>query len=98
MNWVNPELTSILNVLSLLKEKPMSYEEFLNSGCFRNKNQLNFALRRLRQASCIEKIKAIKMYVILGYGLTFLSFFPDWNPTPIDVLDIVVPIGEEREN
>ena len=90
---INRDFVAILNVLSLLREKPMTYVELLNSGYFKGKNQLNFALKRLNQAGCIEKIKAVGVYVILGRGLTILSFYPTWNPIPTEVLDIVVPIG-----
>jgi hypothetical protein len=71
----------------------MTYDELLKSGYFKSKNQLSFALRRLNQAGCIEKIKAVGVYVILGHGLSILSFYPTWKPLPTEVLDIVVPIG-----
>ena len=93
MNKLDHDFVAILNVLSLLREKPMTYDELLKTGYFKGKNQLNFALKRLNQAGCIEKIKAVGVYVILGRGLTILSFYPTWNPIPTEVLDIVVPIG-----
>ena len=100
MNRIERDFVSILNLLSLLREKPMTYEEIWKSGYFKTQNQLDFALRRLKQAGCIEKIKTINMYFILGYGITLLSFYPTWHPLPIEVLDIVVPIrnviNEER--
>jgi len=95
-NRIDRDFVGILNVLSLLREKPMSYEELLKSECFKSREQLDFALQRLKQAGCIEKIRAVGIYCILGYGITLLSFYPNWTPIPVDVLDIVVPIGDER--
>lgn len=96
MNRIERDFVSILNVLSLLREKPMTYEEIWKSGYLKTLNQLNFALRRLKQAGCIEKIKTINMYFILGYGITLLSFYPTWRPLQVEVLDVAVSIGEER--
>jgi hypothetical protein len=91
------DFVAVLNILSLLREKPMSYEELLKSGYFKTKEQLDFALRKLTQSCCIEKIRAVGIYCILGYGITLLSFYPNWTPIPVDVLDIVVcSIGDER--
>jgi len=93
LDRINTDFVSILNILSLLREKPMTYEEIWKTGYFKTKGQLDYALRRLTQASCIEKIKAAKIYVILGYGITLLSFYPNWTPLPFEVLDVVVPLG-----
>ena len=89
------QFVAMLNVLALLREKPMTFKELHDSGYFKSSNQLVFALRRLKQAGLIEKIKAAKIYVILGHGITFLSLFP-WKPIPAEVFDIVVPLGEKR--
>jgi len=88
------QFVAMLNVLALLREKPMTFKELHDSGYFKSSNQLIFALRRLKQAGLIEKIKAAKIYVILGHGITFLSLFP-WKPIPAEVFDIVVPLGEK---
>jgi hypothetical protein len=88
---------AILNVLSLLREKPMTFRELYEAGYFKSLNQLSFALRRLKQANCIEKIRTVGMYVILGHGLTILSFYPTWKPLPIEVLDVIQPIGDVSE-
>jgi hypothetical protein len=93
---IDRDFVGILNILSLLRDKPMTHEELLKSGYFKTRNQLDFALRRLTQSGCIEKIKAVGIYCILGYGITLLSFYPTWRPLPVEVLDIVIPIGEER--
>jgi hypothetical protein len=90
------DFVAVLNILSLLREKPMSYEELLKSGYFKTKGQLDFALRKLSQSCCIEKIKSVEIYCILGYGITFLSLYPTWKPLPVKILDVVVPIGEGR--
>lgn len=74
----------------------MTYEELLKSGYFKTKGRLDFTLRKLAESSCIERIKAAKIYVILGNGITLLSFYPNWRLLPIEVLDVIVPIGEER--
>jgi len=92
----------IFNILALLREKPMTFEELMKSGCFRSQSHLEFTLFKLKQAGCIGKIKAANIYVILGHGITLLSLglngHPNftWRPLPFEVLDIVVPIGEER--
>ena len=92
----------IFNILALLREKPMTFEELMKSGCFRSQSHLEFTLFKLKQAGCIEKIKAVSIYCILGHGLTLLSLglkgHPNftWRPLPFEVLDVVVPIGEER--
>jgi len=96
MEKIDRDFISILNVLSLLREKPLTYEELWKTNYFETLNQLNFALRRLTRACCVEKIKAVGIYCILGHGITLLSFYPTWQPLPVEVLDIVVPIGEER--
>ena len=88
------DFVNILNVLSLLREKPLTNDELLKSGCFKTKGQLDYALIRLKEANCIEKIHSAKIYCILGYGLTLLSLYPTW--TPVEVLDVIVPIGRER--
>lgn len=86
---INGQWVSILNVLSLLREKPMTYEELMKSGCFKTQGRLSFTLYRLQEAECLEKIQSAKIYVILGHGLSLLSFYPTWHPLPIEVLDIV---------
>ena len=96
MNRIDRDFVSILNLLSLLREKPMSYEEIWKTNYFKTKGQLDFALRRLLEGDCIEKIKAINLYFILGHGINLFSFCPTWRPLPFEVLDVVVPIGEER--
>ena len=75
----------------------MTYDELLKSGYFKSKNQLSFALRRLNQAGCIDKIKAAGIYTILGHGITLLSFYPTWKPLPIEVLDVIQPVGDVSE-
>jgi predicted Zn-ribbon and HTH transcriptional regulator len=97
LNRLDQNFVAILNVLSLLREKPMTYDELLKSGYFKGKNQLNFALRRLNQAGCIDKIKAAGVYTILGHGITLLSFYPAWKPIPTEVLDVIQPIGDVSE-
>jgi hypothetical protein len=80
----------------------MTYEELMKSGCFKSEGGLDFALRRLREGGCIEKIMSAKIYVILGHGITLLSLGLNghsnftWHPLPFEVIDTVVPIGEER--
>jgi hypothetical protein len=64
---------------------------------FKTQNQLEFALKRLKQAGCIEKIKTVGIYCILGHGITLLSFFPTWKCLPVEVLDIV-PIREHSDD
>jgi DNA-binding HxlR family transcriptional regulator len=101
-NSINGEWVVIFNVLALLREKPMTYEELMKSGCFKSERHLDFALRRLREGGCIEKIMSAKIYVILGHGITLLSLglngHPNftWRPLPFNVIDTVVPIGEKR--
>jgi hypothetical protein len=85
LNSIDRDFISILNVLSLLREKPMAYEELLKTGYFKTKGQLDFALRRLTQASCIEKIKAVGIYCILGHGIALLSIYPAWRCLPTEV-------------
>lgn len=41
-------------------------------------------------------VEAVKLYVILGYGLSFLSLYPNWTPIPVKTLEIIVPIGRQR--
>lgn len=89
---IDRDFIAILNVLSLLREKPMTYEEIWKSGYFKRKGQLDFAIRTLTQSDCIEKIKAVGRYCILGHGITLLSFYPNWRCLPFEVLDVVVPI------
>ena len=96
LNRIDRDLIAILNVLSLLRKNPMNYDELLKSGYFKTRGQLDFAIRKLTQSSCIEKIKAVGIYCILGHGITLLSFYPTWRPLPIEVLDVVIPIGAER--
>jgi len=96
MNRIERDFVSILNLLSLLREKPMTYEEIWETNYFKTKGQLDFALRRLKEGCCIWKIKAVGIYCILGHGITLLSFYPTWHPLPIEVIDIVVPIGKVR--
>ena len=96
MNRFDQNFVAILNVLSLLRDKPMTFRELYETGYFKSLNQLSFALRKLKLANCIEKIKAVGVYVILGHGITLLSFYPTWKPIPSEVLDIVVPIGERK--
>jgi len=74
----------------------MTFEELMRTKCFKNKERLDFAIIRLKQAGCIEKIKAVGIYCILGHGITLLSFYPTWKPLPTEVLDVVVPVGEEK--
>jgi hypothetical protein len=88
----------MLNILSLLREKPMTYDELLKPGYFKTQNQLDFALRRLKEGCCIEKIKAVGIYCILGHGITLLSFYPNWRCLPVEVLDVVVPVGERSND
>ena len=93
MNRIDRDFVSILNLLSLLREKPMTYEEILKSGFFKTKSQLDFTLRRLKESCCVEKIKAVGKYYILGHGLTLLSFYPSWRCLNPEILDIVEPLG-----
>ena len=99
---INGEWVVIFNVLALLREHPMTYEELMKSGCFKYERPLEFTLFKLKQAGCIEKIKAANIYVILGHGIILstlgLNGRPNftWRPLPFEVLDVVVPIGEER--
>lgn len=72
----------------------MNYEELWKSGYFRSESDLDFGIRRLCRANCIEKIKAVRLYVILGHGISFLSLYPNWTPLPIGLLDVIVPIGK----
>jgi len=96
MNRIDRDFVGILNVLTLLRERPLSYDELWESRFFKTRGQLDFALRRLKEGCCIEKIKAVGKYYILGHGLTLLSFYPSWRCLNPEILDIVVPIGEER--
>jgi hypothetical protein len=98
MEKIDRDFVAILNVLSLLREKPMSYEELLKSRFFKTRGQLDFALRRLTHSCCVEKIKAVGIYVILGHGITLLSFYPSWRPLHPEILDIAVPIGDLSED
>ena len=81
----------------------MTYEELLKSDYFKSKGCLDFTRRRLKQAGSIEKIKAASIYIILGHGITLLSLglngHPNftWRPLPFEVIETVVPIGEERQ-
>lgn len=95
-NKLNKDLLICLNILYLLKSKPMKYEELLKSGHFRSERDLENGIRRLFRANCIEKIKAVGLYVILGNGISFLSMYPNWTPLPVELLDVIVPIGRER--
>ena len=98
MNRIERDFVNILNLLSLLREKPMTYDELWETNYFKTKSQLDFTLRRLKEGGCIEKIKAVGIYCILGLGLSLLSFYPTWRPLPFEVLDIVVPIGDMSED
>lgn len=86
------KLLNMLNVLSLLKQKPMTYDELWETSCFKTEKDLAHALHTLHYAGCIERIEAVKIWVILGYGHTFLSIYPTW--TPNKVLDVVIPVSE----
>jgi hypothetical protein len=103
MNRIDRDFVAMLNVLSLLREKPMTYEELMKSGCFKTQGRLSFTLYRLKQAGCIEKIKAANIYVILGHGITLstlgLNGHPNftWRPLPFEVLDVVEPLGRMKE-
>jgi len=96
MNRIDRDFVSILNLLSLLREKPMTYDELWETNYFKTKGQLDFTLRRLKESCCIWKIKAVGIYCILGHGLSLLSFYPTWRCLNPEILDIVVSIGEER--
>jgi hypothetical protein len=98
LDKIDRDFVGILNVLSLLREKPMTYDEIWKTKYFKTQNKLDFALRRLKEGCCIEKIKAVGIYCILGHGITLLTFYPTWKPLPVEVLDIVVPIGEGNED
>jgi hypothetical protein len=80
----------------------MSFEELMKSGCFKSEKYLDDALYKLKQAGCIEKIKAVGKYCVLGCGITLLSLglngHPNftWRPLPFAVLDVVVPIGRNE--
>lgn len=86
------------NILYLLKSKPMKFEELWESGFFRSKRELGVGIRRLYNANFIEKIDAVKLYVILGHGLSFLSLYPNWTPIPVEILDVIVPIGRKSDH
>jgi len=96
MDKIDRDFVGILNILSLLREHPMTYEEIWKSGYFKTQNQLDIALYQLGKACCVEKIKAVGIYIILGHGITLLSFYFSWKCLPFEILDIVVPIVEER--
>ena len=70
---MNKDLVICLNILYLLKSKPMKYEQLWKSGYFRSKRDLDVGMRKLCYANCVEKIDAVKIYVILGHDLSFLS-------------------------
>jgi len=91
---MDKKLLNMLNVLSLLKTKPMSYHTLWKSGCFKTRKDLGHALYSLDMAGCIEKIIAAKIWVILGHGISFLSLYPNWTPLPVEVLDVVIPVWE----
>ena len=93
---INNDLVVCLNILHLLRSKPRKYREFWKSGYFRSKRDLDIGLRKLCYANCIEKIDAVKLYVILGNGISFLSLYPNYMPIQVDLLDIIVPIGRRR--
>lgn len=95
-NYFDRDLINILNVLSLLRDKPMTYDELWKSGCFKREKHLEIVIHKLHKAGCIERIKAVKIWVILGSGITLLSLFPDWRPLPVEVLDIIKPLGWNR--
>ena len=97
MNRIDRDFVDILNVLTLLREHPLSYDELWESRFFETRGQLDFACRRLREAGMVEKIKAAGIYVILGYGITLLSFYPTWHLLPFEVLDVVEPLGRMKE-
>jgi hypothetical protein len=90
---LDKELITVLNILYLLKNKPMTFNDLFKTGCFRNKTRLSNGLETLHRADCIEKIEAAKIWVILGYGFSVLSLYPGWTPLPAEILEIVEPIG-----
>ena len=96
MKKLNKNLVGCLNVLYLLKSKSMKFEELWESGFFRSKGELRGRIRTLCYANRIEKIEAVKLYVILGHGLSFLSLYPNWTPMPVKILDVIVPIGKKQ--
>ena len=86
------KLVVVLNILSLLKTKPCTFDELMKSGFFKDKRSLERGLHTLNCAGCIEKIKVAKIWVILGHGISLLSLYPNWTPLPVEVLDVVVPL------
>jgi hypothetical protein len=94
-NHLDRDLINILNVLSLLRDKPMTYEELWKSGCFKKLKHLEIVMHKLHKAGLVEKIKAANIWVILGNGITLLSLYPDWRPLRVEVLDTVDPVGKE---
>jgi len=97
MNRIDRDFVDILNVLTLLREHPLSYDELWESRFFKTRGQLDFALRRLKEGCCVEKIHSAKIYVLLGHGITLLSFYPTWRLLPFEVLDVVEPLGRMKE-
>jgi hypothetical protein len=73
----------------------MKYEQLWKSGYFRRKRDLDVGLQKLYHANCIGKIDAVKLYVILGNGISFLSLYPNWFPISVELLDVIVPIGRK---
>lgn len=68
---LNNDLVICLNILYLLRSKPRKYRELWESGFFRTIKDLDIGLRKLYHAHCIGKIDAVKLYVILGNGISF---------------------------
>ena len=95
---MNKDLIICLNILYLLKSRPIKYEELWKSGYFKSERDLENGIRILHRANCIEKIKAVGLYVILGNGISFLSLYPNWTLFPTKALDFIVPIGRQFDN
>lgn len=92
-NQLDRDTINMLNLLTLLRDKPMTYEELWMSGYFKRDKSLGKVIHRLHRANCIEWMEAAKIWVILGRGITLLSFYPNWRALPVEVLDSVLPIG-----
>lgn len=60
-----------LNILALLKNNSLSFEELLKTGSFTSERELRFALRRLVRAGCVRE--HLDVYFICDNGIKLLG-------------------------
>ena len=70
-----------LNILALLKKGNATFKELLESGVFRNPNDLKDGIDILEEGGCIERIETERtiVYVVQENGLRLLEAHPNWK-------------------